>query len=73
MQASSMDTPTVGHYGTIFVAVELSQRSWLVTLHCPDKDKVSHHKLEGGDHAGLLALVDRCASGRHGRWEGCRR
>jgi transposase len=68
-----MDTPTVGHYGTIFVAVELSQRSWLVTLHCPDKDKVSHHKLEGGDHAGLLALVDRCASGRHGRWEGCRR
>jgi transposase len=59
MQASSMDTPTVGHYGTIFVAVELSQRSWLVTLHCPDKDKVSHHKLEGGDHAGLLALVDR--------------
>jgi transposase len=54
-----MDTPTVGHYGTIFVAVELSQRSWLVTLHCPDKDKVSHHKLEGGDHAGLLALVDR--------------
>jgi transposase len=59
MQASSMDTPTVDHYGTIFVAVELSQRSWLVTLHCPDKDKVSHHKLEGGDHAGLLALVDR--------------
>jgi transposase len=59
MQASSMDTPTVGHYGTIFVAVELSQRSWLVTLHCPDKDKISHHKLEGGDHAGLLALVDR--------------
>src|ERR1700730_9330189 len=59
MQASSMDTPTVGHYGTIFVAVELSQRSWLVTLHCPDKGKGSHHKLEGGDGGSVLPLVDR--------------
>lgn len=59
MQALSKDTPTVEHYGTIFVAIELSQRSWLVTLHCPDKDKISRHKLEGGDHAGLLALIGR--------------
>jgi len=59
MQASSKDTPTVGHYGTIFVAIELSQRSWLVTMHCPDRDKISRHKLEGGDHAGLLALIAR--------------
>ena len=59
MQALSKDTPTVEHYGTIFVALELSQRSWLVTLHCPDRDKISRHRLEGGDHAGLLALVDR--------------
>src|SRR5437763_1833006 len=59
MQASSMDTPTAGYCGTIFVAIELSQRSWLVTMHCPDGDKISHHRLEGGDHAGLLALVDR--------------
>src|SRR5881275_3378816 len=59
MQASTMDTPTAGHCGTIFVAIELSQRSWLVTLRSPDKDKISHHKLEGGDHAELLALVGR--------------
>ena len=59
MQASAIDTPTAGHCGTIFVAIELSQRSWLVTTHCPDKDKISRHKLEGGDHAGLLALFDR--------------
>ena len=25
----------------------------------PDRDKISHHRLEGGDHAGLLALIDR--------------
>src|SRR5438067_3734779 len=59
MQASSMDTPTAGYCGTIFVAIELSQRSWLVTMHCPDRDKISHHRLEGGDHAGLLTLIER--------------
>ena len=59
MQASTVGTPTAGHFGTIFVAIELSQRSWLVTLHSPDRDKISRHKLEGGDHVGLLALVAR--------------
>jgi transposase len=58
MQASTIDTPTADHYGTIFVAIELSQRSWLVTLHSPDRDRISRHKLEGGDHAGLLALIE---------------
>lgn len=59
MQASTVDTPTAGHCGTIFVAIELSQRSWLVTLHSPGKGKMSRHKLEGGNHAELLALIDR--------------
>src|ERR1700704_6049881 len=59
MQASNLDTPTTGHCGTIFVAIELSQKSWLVTLHSPDRDRISRHKLEGGDHAGLLALIER--------------
>ena len=59
MQASTVDTPTIDHCGTIFVAIELSQKSWLVTMHCPDKDKMSRHKLAGGDHADLLALIDR--------------
>src|SRR5437762_11142363 len=59
MQASTVDTPTAGHCGTIFVAIELSQKRWLVTLHSPDRDKMSRHNLEGGDHAGLLALIGR--------------
>ena len=59
MQASTIDTPTAGQFGTIFVAIELSQKSWLVTLHSPDKGKLSRHKLEGGDHAELLALISR--------------
>jgi transposase len=62
MQASNLDTPTTGHCGTIFVAIELSQKSWLVTLHSPDRDRISRHKLEGGDHAGLLALIEKVRS-----------
>ena len=59
MQAPHVSTPIKSNVSTIFVAIELSQRSWLVTMHCPDKDKISHHKLEGGDHAGLLTLIER--------------
>ena len=59
MQASSVATPTVEHCGTVFVAIELSQKSWLVTLHSPGRDRISRHKLEGGDHAGLLTLIER--------------
>ena len=57
MQASAQSTPTIDHCGTVFVAIELSQKSWLVTLHSADRDRISRHKLEGGDHAGLLALI----------------
>ena len=59
MQASTVDTPTAGHCGTIFVAIELSQKSWLVTIHSPDKGKMSRHHLDGGDHVELLALIGR--------------
>ena len=59
MQASTVDPLTAGHNGTIFVAVELSQKTWLVTLHSPDRDRMSRHKLEGGDHAGLLELIEK--------------
>jgi hypothetical protein len=54
MQASNVCTPTIDHFGTILVAIELSRRSWLVTMHSPDRDRISRHKLCGGDHAGLL-------------------
>jgi transposase len=62
MQASNECTPTRDHNGTIFATIELSQRSWLVTLHCPDRDRISRHKLDGGDHAGLLALIESARS-----------
>lgn len=62
MQASAKGAPTGEHCGTIFVAIELSQKSWLVSLHSPDRDRISRHKLEGGDHAGLLALIEQVRS-----------
>jgi transposase len=62
MQASTIDTPTAGYCGTIFVAIELSQKSWLVTVHSPDRDRISRHTLEGGDHVGMLALIGKVRS-----------
>lgn len=59
MQAPTPDTLTATHCGTIFVAIELSQKTWLVTLHSPDRERISRHKLEGGAHAELLALIER--------------
>ena len=59
MQGSTENSLTSGHNGTIFIAIELSQKTWLVTLHSPDRDRISRHKLEGGDHAGLLALIEK--------------
>ena len=59
MQASHLSTPIAGHIGTIFVAIELSQKSWLITMQSPDRDRMSHYQLKGGDHAGLLALINR--------------
>lgn len=59
MQASTESAPTAGHSGTIFVAIELSQKTWLVTLHSPDRDRISRHKIGGGDHAELLAQIEK--------------
>src|SRR5829696_1815150 len=44
---------------TLFVALELSRSMWLVALHSPLSDKVSQHRIEGGDVEGLLALIAR--------------
>lgn len=57
MQASTIGTPTAAYIDTIFVAIELSQKTWLVTVHSPDLGRMSRYKVEGGDHAGFLALI----------------
>ncbi len=57
MQGSNVDAPIAKHSGTIFIAIELSQKNWVLTLHSPDRDGLSQPKLCGGDHAGLLRLI----------------
>src|SRR3954468_20849957 len=44
---------------TLFVALELSRATWRVALHAPLTNKVSQHRLDGGDADGLLALITR--------------
>jgi transposase len=42
---------------TIFVALELSKKRWLIAVHSPIADKISCHGVAGGDTAALLALI----------------
>ena len=44
---------------TLFVALELSKATWLVALHAPDRDKLSQHRLAGGDVEALFGLIDK--------------
>ena len=41
------------------VSLELSRKTWLVTSLAPGSDKMSKHKIDGGDHCGLLDLLRR--------------
>jgi transposase len=51
MQAPTVSTPITDDISRIFVAVELSQKTWLVTLHSPDMDKISRHKVRANKQA----------------------
>ncbi len=60
MDLSSVALPSVGEKpATLFVALELSKATWLVALHSPTADKVSLHRLAGGDVQELLTLIER--------------
>ena len=59
MQASDACMPIAGNNATIFVAIELSQRGWLVVMQSPERDRISRYKLDAGDHNGLVALIEK--------------
>ncbi|WP_136622625.1 MULTISPECIES: IS110 family transposase [Mesorhizobium] len=59
MNFSSVALPPVDEKtATIFMALELSKSTWLVALHSPAVDKISLHRLQGGDTEGLMALIE---------------
>jgi len=45
-------------HATLFVALELNKATWLVALNSPIADKISEHRIDGGDTAKLLALIE---------------
>lgn len=57
MQASTAYTPIEEQCATIHVAIELSMKSWVVVIHSPDRDRLSRHAVEAGDHEGVLGLI----------------
>ena len=53
-------TPTVGlDVATIYAAIELSMKSWLVALQSVRQERPGRHQLAAHDAAGLWALIER--------------
>ncbi len=51
-----------GDIAILCVSLELSRKTWLVTSLAPGSEKMSKHKIEGGDHCGLLDLLRQLQS-----------
>jgi transposase len=43
----------------VLAAIELSKASWLLAVHDPSTGKLSRHRVDGGDAAGLIGIVER--------------
>ncbi|MGK9055702.1 IS110 family transposase [Neorhizobium petrolearium] len=52
---SQAQTTTLVDLGAIFVSLELSKSTWLVTALSPGSEKMSRHTIAGGDVAGLFS------------------
>src|SRR3954465_10555823 len=57
MPAAQPETPAAIRVdlGAIFVSLELSKSTWLVTSLAPGSEKISRHIVTGGDTVGLFA------------------
>ena len=40
---------TAGSQGTVYAAIELSKKSWVLGIARPDRDRPSIHRVAGGD------------------------
>ena len=50
--------------GAIFISMELSKSTWLITALAPGSEKMSRHSVAGGDIAGLFACFSELAERR---------
>src|SRR3954453_21735329 len=53
--------------GAIFVSLELSRATWLITSLSPGRQKMSKPQVHGGDAAGLLARLAELQARPHAR------
>ncbi|MBB4233438.1 IS110 family transposase [Rhizobium mongolense] len=68
VQAQTMDNAAHKNLNAIFVSVELSKKTWLITSISPGAgEKLSRHSLPGGDIAGLLARLRQLKQNTRGR------
>ncbi len=51
-----------GDRAMLYVSLELSRKTWLVTSLAPGSERMSRHRIEGGDDAALLTLLRRLQS-----------
>ena len=45
--------------GTLYAAVEVSRKRWVVAIHAPDAGEVGLHAIPAADTAALAGLMDR--------------
>ena len=60
-------TAARGEDTTLFVALELSRKSWLVATSAPGESKISKRTMAAGDGAGVLAELRDRSEKRIGR------
>jgi transposase len=57
MRTDHTDTPAGCEYGTVYIAFELSKAKWQLGIMMPGAEKMSRYRIDGGDLAGLSALL----------------
>ena len=60
--STSPSTPATNDSATIYAAIELSSKTWLLAIQAPDRQKVSRHQMPAGDSAKLIAHLDQVRS-----------
>jgi transposase len=60
-------TPIRTDLGAIFISLELSRATWLITSLSPGRQRMSKHQVRGGDITGLLARLAELQAKAHAR------
>ena len=64
--AKATPTPVFGENNTIYVAVEISRKSWVVGIKSPTRDRIGLHTLPAADTDALKTLIkERQAKAEH--------